>query len=180
MCSIKQYAALYKHLLIDLPEIPSYLQSFPTNPNHSKPAGILATHQPHRPPSRHCIGPTVERNWEKLYGLQRWSSPNHVFLRFFWWICFGKSSLPVQSGTKNSVQMVSLNVLLLDMLHFIQVPNMNCTGVQIVPPLFDLYPCCLKDDEYSVSTPLKIDMEPQNWWFPDVSPFPRGYVQVPC
>ena len=29
-------------------------------------------------------------------------------------------------------------------------------------------------------TPLKINMEPKNWWFVDVSPFPRGYFQVPC
>ena len=24
-------------------------------------------------------------------------------------------------------------------------------------------------------TPPKINMEPKNWWFVDVSPFPRGY-----
>ena len=30
------------------------------------------------------------------------------------------------------------------------------------------------------NTPPKTNMEPQNWSFVDVSPFPRGYVQVPC
>ena len=29
-------------------------------------------------------------------------------------------------------------------------------------------------------TPLKFNMEPNNWWFVVVSPFPRGYFQVPC
>ena len=29
-------------------------------------------------------------------------------------------------------------------------------------------------------TPPKINMEPENWWFVDVSPFPKGCFQVPC
>ena len=29
-------------------------------------------------------------------------------------------------------------------------------------------------------TPPKFNMEPKNWWFVDVSPYPRGYFQVPC
>ena len=29
-------------------------------------------------------------------------------------------------------------------------------------------------------TPPKTNMEPKDWWFVDVSPFPRGYFQVPC
>ena len=32
----------------------------------------------------------------------------------------------------------------------------------------------------AVNTPPKIIMEPQNWWFLNVSPFPRRYFQVPC
>ena len=30
------------------------------------------------------------------------------------------------------------------------------------------------------NTPPKTNMEPKNWWFVDVSPFPRGYFQVPA
>ena len=30
------------------------------------------------------------------------------------------------------------------------------------------------------ATPPKTNMEPQNWWFVDVSPFLRVYFQVPC
>ena len=30
------------------------------------------------------------------------------------------------------------------------------------------------------NTPPKTNIEPKNWWFVDVSPFPRGYFQVPC
>ena len=30
------------------------------------------------------------------------------------------------------------------------------------------------------STPPKTNMEPKNWWFVDVSPFPRRFFQVPC
>ena len=30
------------------------------------------------------------------------------------------------------------------------------------------------------NTPPKTNMEPKNWWFVDVSPFPMGYFQVPC
>ena len=29
-------------------------------------------------------------------------------------------------------------------------------------------------------TPPKTHIEPTNWWCVDVSPFPRGYFQVPC
>ena len=29
-------------------------------------------------------------------------------------------------------------------------------------------------------TPPKTNMEAKNWWFVDVSPFPRGHFQVPC
>ena len=32
---------------------------------------------------------------------------------------------------------------------------------------------------YTRLPPPKTNMEPQNWWFVDVSPFPRGYFQVP-
>ena len=33
---------------------------------------------------------------------------------------------------------------------------------------------------WPVYTPPKTNMEPQNWWFVDVSPLSRGYFQVPC
>ena len=29
-------------------------------------------------------------------------------------------------------------------------------------------------------TPPKTNIEPENWWFVDVSPFPTAYFQVPC
>ena len=29
-------------------------------------------------------------------------------------------------------------------------------------------------------TPPKTNIEPKNWWFVDVSPFTKGYFQVPC
>jgi len=32
----------------------------------------------------------------------------------------------------------------------------------------------------NTGTPLKFNMEPNNWWFVVVSPLPRGYFQVPC
>ena len=31
-----------------------------------------------------------------------------------------------------------------------------------------------------IPTPPQTNMEPQNWWLVDVSPFPRGHLQVPC
>jgi len=39
---------------------------------------------------------------------------------------------------------------------------------------------CSSQRDFEQSIPPKFNMEPQNWWFVDVSPFPRGYVQVPC
>ena len=42
--------------------------------------------------------------------------------------------------------------------------------------------CGLVDVAMAVimSTPPKTNIEPTNWWCVDVSPFPRGYFQVPC
>ena len=33
----------------------------------------------------------------------------------------------------------------------------------------------LLEDEHSFKNPPKLTWNPKNWWFVDVSPFPRGY-----
>ncbi len=40
--------------------------------------------------------------------------------------------------------------------------------------------CRKKNGDKSWDRPPKTNMEPNNWWFVDVSPLPRGYFQVPC
>ena len=57
----------------------------------------------------------------------------------------------------------------------------GCSGVG-VGGCFTWDKWAMNGDEWQcmMITPPKTNMEPQNWWFVDVSPLSRGYFQVPC
>ena len=62
-----------------------------------------------------------------------------------------------------------------------------CTGHSLGADVAELVPwewsvrwTYMEQSTAMYSTPPKTNMEPKKWWFVDVSPFPRGYVQVPC
>ena len=60
---------------------------------------------------------------------------------------------------------------------FVKNPGIFCRVTQ--PICFSFF-FLFFSQRWCFFTPPKTNMEPKNWWFVDVSPFPRGYFQVPC
>ena len=131
---------------------PVICQLFPTNPNHSKPAGILATHQPHQPPKALYWTNGGKKLGEALWTSEvGWSSRNHVLLHFSWWICFGKKSLlssPARKTVCRWFRWFPLMCFCWICFTLSKCPIWAALACKLWPPLFDLYPCCLKDDEF--------------------------------